>query len=117
MLRLILVLMLGFTAGLGAQSISTVRVAAAANLSSFEQPLRRAFQQVYPNDVLVLTFASSGALVTQIENGAPYDIFLSADMGFAQKLYDDGFASSTVAPYALGKLALLSTKNWRWDRA
>ena len=97
--------------GLSAQTAVPVRLAAAANLASIAQPLEQAFQKAYPQDVAEFTFGSSGALVAQIENGAPFDIFLSADMGFAQKLAQAGFASSEVKPYALGKLVLFSTKH------
>jgi molybdate transport system substrate-binding protein len=55
-----------------------------------------------------VSFASSATLATQIENGAPFDVFLSADMTLPQRIVRDGFAAtgSTAAPYARGTLVL-----------
>lgn len=51
-------------------------------------------------------YSSSGKIVSQVKEGAPYDVFLSADMDFPQKLYQDGQAVSTPKIYAYGKLVL-----------
>ncbi|RYZ97955.1 MAG: molybdate ABC transporter substrate-binding protein, partial [Sphingobacteriaceae bacterium] len=61
---------------------------------------------------------SSGKLVVQIKNGAPYDIFFSADMHFAQILYDGGLSLDKPVAYATGSLIICSTKkeittNWQ----
>src|SRR5690606_7336992 len=50
----------------------------------------------------------SGRLLTQIINGAPFDIFMSADMEFPQQLADQGMAASEPREYAHGRLALWS---------
>jgi molybdate transport system substrate-binding protein len=54
------------------------------------------------------SFASSATLATQIENGAPFDVFLSADMTLPERVVHDGFAAagSTARPYARGTLVL-----------
>jgi molybdate transport system substrate-binding protein len=54
------------------------------------------------------SFASSATLATQIENGAPFDVFLSADMALPERIMHDGFAAagSTAEPYARGTLVL-----------
>jgi molybdate transport system substrate-binding protein len=62
---------------------------------------------------------SSGNLVAQMRNGAPFDVFLSADMSFPKKLYDDGFALNAPAVYALGSLVICSTQDRgfeNWER-
>jgi len=84
-------------------------VAAAANISSVEAPLKEAFSKAHPGMTLQLTFGASGALVTQLLNGAPFQAFLSADRGFAQRLTDAGLAGP-VKTYAVGKLIFLALK-------
>jgi len=44
--------------------------------------------------------------VAQISNGAPYDIFLSADMEYPQKLFNNGFSIKPPVVYALGSLII-----------
>jgi molybdate transport system substrate-binding protein len=87
----------------------TVSIAAAANLSAVEAPLEKAFADAHPGMHLQFTFGSSGTLVTQILNGAPFQAFLSADRGFAQKVADAGLSDNPVKTYAVGKLIFLST--------
>lgn len=56
-----------------------------------------------------LSFGSSGKFVAQLENGAPFEVFLSADAKNPQKLEQDGFAvPGTQFTYAVGKLVLWS---------
>ena len=88
----------------------TVSVAAAANLGAVEAPLEEAFAKAHPGMKLQFTLGASGALVTQISSGAPFQAFLSADTGFAQKLVDTGFAVGPVKTYAVGRLVFLATK-------
>ncbi len=87
-----------------------VSVAAAANVSSIAEPLSASFHKSYPDYTVEFTFGASGALVTQILNGAPFQVYLSADTGFPQKLVDAGMTSGPVQVYAVGKLILLTTK-------
>ena len=97
-----------FVMSLGAQE--KVSVAAAANISSAAEPLKAAFAKANPGFELEFTFGASGALVTQILNGAPFQVYLSADMGFPRKLVDAGLSAGPVKPYAVGKLIFLTTK-------
>jgi len=91
-------------------SQQTVSVAAAANLSAVEAPLKEAFTRAHPGMVAQFTLGASGALVVQILNGSPVQVFLSADRGFAQKVVDAGLATGPVKTYAVGKLIFLATK-------
>jgi molybdate transport system substrate-binding protein len=59
-----------------------------------------------------LSFGSSGKFVSQIENGAPFEIFLSADESGPEKLEQSGLAvAGTRFNYALGKLVLWSASD------
>ena len=87
-----------------------LRVAAAANLQSVITVLQKDFKhrsgiQIEP------IIGSSGKLVAQIKNGAPFDVFLSADMSFPHALDKDGLALQTPAVYAYGSLIICSSKN------
>ena len=62
------------------------------------------------------TFGSSGQLARQIENGAPYELFLSANKAYAEQLVAAGKAKAEdLRPYATGRLALWS-KSGRYKR-
>jgi molybdate transport system substrate-binding protein len=87
---------------------ATLTVAAAADLASAEQQLTDSFHQTYPADRVRFVFAASGALAQQIGNGAPYDVFLSANEAFVDQLAAGSkILPDTVQVYALGQLGLL----------
>ena len=84
----------------------TVRVAAAADLQSAMPEIAQAFEKQAGTSVEVL-YGSSGNFYAQIQNGAPLDIFFSADSEFPQKLEESGFAEPHSAViYAIGKIVL-----------
>jgi len=87
----------------------TLNVAAAANLSYLADPLKTAFSQKNPGVQVDFVFGASGALTTQITQGAPYDVFMSADVDFPRKLSDSGLSVAPPKTYAIGTLALFST--------
>ncbi len=80
-------------------------VAAAANVQFTVEELRNAFEQETGLRVETV-IGSSGKLTTQIENGAPFDIFLSADMDYPETLYKEGLAYKEPKVYAYGTLVL-----------
>ncbi len=94
----------------GAWGQEKVTVAAAANISAVAPALAAAFTRTDPDFTAEFVFGSSGALVTQIMNGAPFQVFLAADTSFAQRLVDTGLAQGPVRVYAVGSLILLTTK-------
>lgn len=49
---------------------------------------------------------ASGKIAAQVRNGAPFDVFMSADMDFPDGLYKDGYAVTPPKPYAYGLLVL-----------
>lgn len=92
----------------------TLKVATAANLQSVIKILGANFTR--KTGVIVEPIVgSSGNLSTQVSNGAPFDVFLSADMEFPQKLYSTGFALKKPVAYAKGSLIICSTKNIEFD--
>lgn len=89
-------------------SAETVRIAVATN---FAAPMKAIVQdyKVHSDDRLKVSFGSSGKLYAQIVNGAPYEVFLSADMAKPAALVEQGLAiGETRFTYALGRLALLT---------
>jgi len=94
-----------------------VRVAVAANAQFVLRKLAADFKSKTGIAVEIIS-GSSGKLTAQIKNGAPYDLFLSADMDFAQSVYADGYSLSKPRVYALGSLIVCSStgadvKNWK----
>lgn len=85
-------------------------VAAASSMKSTLDETARAFQKIHPNIKVQFSFGSSGNLFGQIKNGAPYDIFYSADMAYPELLAKNGFAQKgeVVEAYAVGKIVLWS---------
>ena len=87
----------------------TASVAVAANFTKVAEQLADAFK-AKTGDEVTLSFGASGALYTQISQGAPFDAFLSADDIRPAKAVADGFGvDGTVFTYAVGSLALYST--------
>jgi molybdate transport system substrate-binding protein len=88
----------------------TLYVAVAANAQHAFKEIAQVFQK-NTGIHIKSTIGSSGKFVAQITHGAPFDIFLSADMNYPQKLYKLGLTSSAPKPYAQGKLVLWTTRN------
>jgi molybdate transport system substrate-binding protein len=80
-------------------------VAVAANVKFVFDELRAEFKKSTGIDANGV-FASSGKINAQIKSGAPYDVFMSADMEFPQALYKDGLAVTPPTVYAQGVLVL-----------
>jgi molybdate transport system substrate-binding protein len=93
----------------GEQSYAAqTNVAVAANFTDAVKEIAAAFKQKTGHEA-VLSFASSGALYTQITQDAPFQIMLSADTERPKKLVDDGLAvADSRFTYAIGKLVLWS---------
>lgn len=81
-------------------------IAAAADLSSALKDLGMAYEKK-TTERLKLSFGASGALTQEIQNGAPFDIFFSADMDYPRRLISSGAASpKSLYQYAVGRLVL-----------
>jgi molybdate transport system substrate-binding protein len=83
-----------------------ITVAAAADLSTALPEIAAKYKRQTDQEVK-LTFGASGTLTTQIRNGAPFDIFFSADEEYPNQLIDAGLAEkNTLYRYAVGRLVL-----------
>ena len=85
-----------------------ITVAAAADLKFAMDEIVAAFAKANPDDHVQAIYGSSGKFHTQIRQGAPYDLYFSADIAYAHGLVEAGFAASAVQPYALGRIVLWS---------
>lgn len=113
--KLIVLLIVSLTScGVFAQP---VRVAVAANAQFVVKKLALEFKNKTGIAVEVIS-GSSGKLAAQIQNGAPYAIFLSADMAFAETVFKAGYGLALPKVYALGSLIVCSStgadvKSWK----
>jgi molybdate transport system substrate-binding protein len=83
-------------------------VAAAADLAGVQQPLAGAFERLRGRRV-EMVLGSSGILARQIEQGAPYDVYLSANEAYVRQLAEAGkLESSSTVVYAVGRLGVWS---------
>lgn len=85
-------------------------IVVAANLKTAMDSIAKVYKQKNPADNIQITYGASGKFYEQIANGAPFDVFFSADMGFPTKLKESHFGISAVKLYAIGRLAIWSKK-------
>lgn len=88
----------------------TINIAVAANVSYAINDLIAEFNKTNPDTKVEVVLGSSGKFTTQIQNGAPFDIFMSADMKFPETLEKENLTSTKPVIYAQGSLAMLSIK-------
>src|SRR2546426_6624754 len=105
----LLALLLTCVTPLAGPAAGEITVAAAADLNVALSEVAASYQEAAGNTVR-LSFGSSGNLFNQIQNGAPFDVFFSADLDYPQQLIDAGLAEpSSFYRYAVGRLVL-------WER-
>lgn len=83
-------------------------VAAASNLQYAMEDILKQFREQHPDDTINVVYGSSGKLSTQITQGAPYDLYFSADITYPRQLARQGLAASEVMPYGFGRIVLWS---------
>ena len=86
---------------------STVKVAVAANLLLPMQEVKKLYEEKYGSE-LILIPGSSGKLTAQIIHGAPYDIFLSADMKYPCQIFKEGHAVNEPKALVRGRMVFWS---------
>ncbi len=84
-------------------------VAAASDLRYALDDIAEQFREAHPDTEFDIIYGSSGRMTTQIVNGAPYDVFFSADIAFPQRLQAAGLTATDPSVYAIGRIALWST--------
>ena len=87
-----------------------ISVAVAANLSDVIEVFKAEFAKTNPQTKVNTVLGASGKFNTQIKAGAPFDVFLSADMKFPESLFEEKFAVTKPVVYASGALAMMSTR-------
>jgi molybdate transport system substrate-binding protein len=107
----------GLALAVGAMAQAPLRIAAAADLEPVLPPILVQFEKATGIHAEA-TYQASAVLTTQIQNGAPFDLFLSADTGYPKRLIDAGLAdaagtadSSSPIVYARGTLVLWTRKD------
>ena len=107
-LRWTLAASLSFAAAAPAAAQDKITVAAAADLHGVLDRIVDAYKAGHPGKQIDVSYGSSGNLTTQIEQGAPFDVFFSADSDFPERLVRGGKAVGTPMQYAEGHIVLWS---------
>jgi molybdate transport system substrate-binding protein len=103
----ILTLLFVFAQSVGAQQTT---VAVAANMKDAFAEIDAAFRATEKSQMRVV-YGSSGNFAAQIMNGAPFNLFISADERFPLELYKQGKTEDAGIVYASGKLAIITKKS------
>ena len=98
-----ILLLLLLTSSCSNNESDKLRVAAAANMQFALKEIVSAYEETYDIECEAI-FSSSGKLTAQIKEGAPYDIFISADMKYPELLFDEGLCLDQVPPHCLGAI-------------
>lgn len=93
---------------LPAKAAEPLLVAAASDLTHTIDELAAAFRTGEPGAVVKVSVGASGNFFAQIKNGAPFDVFMSADLLYPARLVAEG-AASAQATYAIGRLVMWTT--------
>jgi len=94
----------------------TIHIAVSANVTFPIKELKKEFKKLYPEIDLKVTFGSSGKLTTQIINGAPFSLFMSANMDYPNNLYEYGIAITKPIIYVQGALVYFSVKKMDFSK-
>jgi len=93
----------------------TVTVAVAANLKPAFEEIGSRLQASHPGVEVKAVYGASGSFLAQISNGAPFDLFLSADADFPAKAAASGLADGKPFVYAYGRLVVWVPRNMTLD--
>lgn len=89
-----------------------LKIAVASNFSNTVRQISRAFESSTGHTIKI-SAASSGKHYAQIKQGAPFDVFLSADQARPKMLLEEGFATNgTAKTYAIGRLVLWADQDF-----
>lgn len=105
---IILTLILTTACGRSDSNFNTLTVAVAGSMKQAAEQLADEFMKFQPDSKIEVVPSASGTIVAQILNGAPFDLFMSADMKFPRAVYDKGYAVNSPEVYARGTLVVFS---------
>lgn len=94
---------------------AAVTIAAAADLKFALDEILAEFRRQHTDVDVKVAYGSSGNFFTQLANGAPFDLYLSADVEYPRRLVDQGLADGAVFEYARGRLALWAPAGGKAD--
>jgi len=109
-IRLLLIVLSGLALSCRHQDPEKLMIATAANMQYPMKELIHEFRTETGIECETVV-SSSGILTAQIREGAPFDVFVSADMKYPAELYRHGYASTKPEIYAYGKLVLWTLNN------
>lgn len=89
----------------------TLRVAAAASLHGALDEAVSTYQAAHPGSDIQVSYGASGSLAAQIQQGAPFDLFLAADMDYPVKAAANGHGRGEVFAFVTGRLTLWIRKD------
>src|SRR5437764_6688040 len=114
-LTLLLTVTLIFASALPIFAQEELTIAAAADLQPVMKEIASRFETNTGSKVKLI-FGSSGNFFAQLQNGAPFDLFFSADIDYPKRLEAAGLAEpGTLYPYATGKIVLWVPKESKLD--
>lgn len=87
-----------------------INIAAAADLKFAMDSIISAYKAQNPSTDIQVTYGSSGKFFQQITNGAPFDIFFSADVDYPNKIKYQGLTVGDIKTYGIGQIVLWSKK-------
>ena len=90
---------------------TVLAIAAAADLRFALDDLVKEFEEKYPATKVNVTYGSSGNFFAQFQNGAPFDLFFSADIEYPRKLAEKGLGADDVFLYAIGCIVVWVPKD------
>jgi molybdate transport system substrate-binding protein len=106
----------GGSARYDAAPTTEVRIAAASDLKFALDEIVALVAEEQPGIEVTTTYGSSGTFLSQIRNGAPFDLYLSADLAYPRELVEEGLAAEEdLFPYAVGRLVLWAGDGGRFD--
>ena len=94
----------------------TIHIAVSANVTFPTKVLKKEFKKLHPKTEVKVTFGSSGKLTTQIINGAPFSLFMAANMDYPNNLYDYGIATTKPIIYVQGALVYFSVNKMDFSK-
>jgi molybdate transport system substrate-binding protein len=115
MIRVIIALCLFLITGVNGAVAEDITIAAASDLNFVFRELVTEYEKS-TGDRVRLSLGSSGNFYAQIQNGAPFDLYFSADIAYPRKLEEAGLTvPGSLYPYAIGRIVLWAGKDSRLD--